>query len=885
LLVATGSPWVAASEPAGSRSVDAPFQGRVAGAMTLAFPAERSILASLPAGARIAYHAETGRVRFLGGRSDRPLATAEGLHSLESGPATTAQLTPASAARVFLRQTGPLFALDGQLGASRDLQVDRVTPADRGRSIVRFQQRWQGVPVLGGQLSVQVSARGDIISAAGELLPAEQAPATEALLSGDAARHQALLTVERDTGIARRHLESSTPRLWIHDPRILGGPGIPLARLTWRVDVSAGRPPVGESHHDDAHPPPARVSEMVFVDAATGAVAESITRLPHGRTRRVCDFRSVRSEEFQCTSPYRRVEGQGASGIAEVDRVYRHMADVYSYFTDQFGRDSLDGQGLPLVATVRYCMPAWCPMRNAFWDWEMEQATFGDGWAAADDLVGHEYTHGVLDHGARLFYHYQSGAINESLADIFGELIDLSNGHGDDRSSQRWLIGEDLLGTGVLRDMQHPPAYGDPDRVRSPYYYSGPGDEGGVHSNSGIANKAATLLADGGSFNGKTVRALGLTKTAAIFYEVMVNGLTSAGDFNDLFDALQQACLDLNGVKGITYADCKSVKDAVVATEMKEQPLGAAPRSAPTCGSRQYPVDAFHDDMEDPSRGAWAPVAFGDSAITWYYPQNTHPHSEWDATWASSGTRNLFGDTPKRISGSAMAMTSGVTLPAAGAYVRFEHGYAFDYGSARYDGGIVEYSVDGGAWTDARSRFTHGGYNGTIASGRGNPLGGRSAYTARSNGYGAARIDFTDLGGRSLRVRFRTGTDDRVAGYGWYVDDVQIYRCASDTDAPTGSVVIDDGAATTPTATVRLGLSASDATTQVVKMRVSNAPDVSSKGKLSGALQLPFRSGLDWSLADTVYGGSATRGDRRVYAQLRDEAGNWSAVFSDQIHW
>lgn len=770
MLVATGSPWAAASDPDSVASAgDAIIsQRRVARVMAVAAPADRAILATLPPAARISYHADTGRVRYLGGRADRPLSSALRLPAMAAtpSPASTASLAPVTAARAFLRHSGPLFGLDGPVAASRDLRIDRVTPADRGRSIVRFQQVHQGVAILGAQLNVQVSARGDIVSAAGELLPAGDAPPTTPLLSGEAARHQALLLVERDTGITRSQLEASTPELWIHDPRILGGPGIPVARLTWRVDVSAGRP--------------GRVSEIVLVDAATGVITERITRLPHGRTRRICDFQNVRREEFVCTSPYRRVEGQGATGIGEVDRVYRYMGHVYQYFQEQFGRDSLDGRGMPLVATVRYCMPTWCPLRNAFWDWEMEQASFGDGWAAADDLVGHEYTHGVLDHGARLFYHYQSGAINESFADIFGEFIDLTNAHGDDRSGQRWLIGEDLRGTGVLRDMQDPRAFGDPDRVRSTAYYTGPGDEGGVHSNSGVANKAATLLVDGGSFNGKNVRALGLSKTAAIFYETMINGLTSAGDFKDLFDALQQSCLDLDGVKGITYADCESVKDAVVATEMNKQPPGAVPSKARTCGRERDPVDIFLDDMEQPELGRWAPESFGGSPITWYYPQNTHPHSDWDATWASSGTRNLFGDTPRRITSSAMAMISGVRLPDDGAYLRFKHGYAFDFsGSARYDGGIVEYSLDGGAWVDARDRFTHGSYDGTIASGRGNPLGGRRGFTAHSYGYGSARVDFRDVGGRSLRVRFRTGTDDRVAGYGWYVDDVRIYRCAS----------------------------------------------------------------------------------------------------------
>ncbi|MDQ3407625.1 MAG: M4 family metallopeptidase [Chloroflexota bacterium] len=776
LLVATSSTWAAASE---QQTATTPHR-RVRSALPAAGPAERTILAALPPAARIAYQAETGQVRYLGGRADRPLFSAAGLRAL-TVPATTVQLTPVDAARAFLRHSGPLFGLDGPLAASRDLQLDRVMSADRGRSIVRFQQHVQGVPVLGGQLNVQVSARGDIVSVAGELLPAEQAPGITPLLTAQAARQEALLLVERETGVRVGELSADAPELWIHDPRILGGPGIPRARLTWGVDVSGGLPATSDGHVTDvhAHPPAPRVSEMVLVDAATGVIAESISRLPHGLTRRICDFQNVPREEFQCLSPYRRVEGQGATGIAEVDRAYRHMGQVYRFYKKQFGRDSLDGQGMPIVATVRYCSPTWCPMRNAFWDWEMEQATFGDGWAAADDLVGHEYNHGVLDHGARLFYHYQSGSINESLSDIFGELIDLTNGTGDDRSAQRWLVGEDLLGTPILRDMQHPPAYGDPDRVRSSLYYTGPGDEGGVHSNSGIPNKAAALLADGGYFNGRTVTALGLTKTAAIFYDVMVNGLTSAGDFADLFDALQQACVDLQGVKDITATDCKSVRKAVLATEMDQQPPGAVPKEAPVCGPDQDPVDAFYDRLEDPESGNWAPGAFGDSRITWYYPQNSHPYSEWDATWASSGVLNLFGDAPKRVSDSAMALSAGVELPPEGAYLRFEHGYAFDYsGSYRYDGGLVEYSVDGGDWLDARTRFTHGGYNGTLFSGRGNPLAGRRAFTARSYGYAAARIDFTDLGGRSLRIRFRTGTDDRVAGYGWYVDDVRIYHCA-----------------------------------------------------------------------------------------------------------
>ena len=93
----------------------------------------------------------------------------------------------------------------------------------------------------------------------------------------------------------------------------------------------------------------------------------------------------------------------------QVNAAYRLMGVVDCFYRDRFGRDGLDDEGSPMVATVRYCSLIQCPLPNAFWEWGPQQATFGNGWASADDLVGHEFTHGVLDHEARLFYTYQSG--------------------------------------------------------------------------------------------------------------------------------------------------------------------------------------------------------------------------------------------------------------------------------------------------------------------------------------------------------------------------------------------------------------------------------------------------------------------------------------------
>src|SRR6185295_8339438 len=106
------------------------------------------------------------------------------------------------------------------------------------------------------------------------------------------------------------------------------------------------------------------------------------------------------------------------------------------------------------------------------------------------------------------------------LSDVFGEVIDQTNGRGNDAANVKWLIGEDILGLGAIRSMKDPTIYGDPDKMTSPLYYRDPFDNGGVHFNSGLNNKAAYLMVEGGTFNGQTITGLGLTKVSKIYYEV-----------------------------------------------------------------------------------------------------------------------------------------------------------------------------------------------------------------------------------------------------------------------------------------------------------------------------------------------------------------------------
>ena len=837
--------------------------------------ADRRILAELPADTTVGVHARTGRVRYLGGSPARPLMRPAALRRVARSTGLTrltseAALTPAVAARAFLSRTGSLF---GVADTGRDLAVKRTERLGVRGSVVRLQQSRRGVPVLGGELVVRLDRRGAVLAAFGEALPTADPVDTRGSVPKATARRVAAAWLARSAGVGTRSVTTTSEGLTILDHRILGGPGSPGPRLVWSIDA---RTPT------DADGLPAR--SQVLVDADTGVVLETIERVAGGLDRRICDFKSRRTKDFRCRAGYARVEGQAATNVGQVNAAYRLMGAVDSFYRDRFGRDGLDDEGSPMVATVRYCSLIQCPLPNAFWEWGPQQATFGNGWASADDLVGHEFTHGVLDHEARLFYAYQSGALNEAFADIFGEFIDLSYPGGKDTAGSRWLFGEDLPG-GAVRDLRTPGRFGNPDRIRSPRYSVGSYDQGGVHINSAIGAKAAVLMTDGGSFNGYSVTALGLTKTALIEYEAMTSLLTSAADYNDLFYALQQACINLVGSSGISYADCKSVRQAVRATEMDRQPVSGGPRVASLCPTGKVTRTTWSADFEDQAATgeAWDARVLHASRNVWYYPQNPNNDSDWDGTWASSGKRNLFGDDPSVVTDSAMAMTTGVTLPA-GARMRFEHGFQFDADSKRrYDGGVVEISVDGGSWRDARSYFVQGGYTGTITRQTRNPLKGRKAFTGRSRGWGSSRLDLSSLAGRTVRFRFRVGTDRSSGSLGWYIDDVRIYRCVSDGEPPTGIITLDEGAEATTEGTVDISIDADGTGSSLSRLLISNSSSASG-GLLRNALEMPFRETVrDWSLESIAWGGSGGRGTRRVFAQVRDRAGNWSAVMRDSI--
>ena len=216
-------------------------------------------------GVRVALHEETGRVGFVGTEPGGPIGRPPGL-------SRTAR--PEAAARAFLSAHGGAFGL----GPSATLRLVDERTAPGRRSSLRFQQLLDGVPVLGGELIVNLDDRRRILSASGETEPASAVDTTPMVPARDAAE-LARQVVARQYGAGAGDLEAGEPALSIYAPALLGGPDHGRPRLVWRVDVTAG-----------ALEP---LRELVLIDAQLGVPALHFNQLAYAKARYVCDRNNV----------------------------------------------------------------------------------------------------------------------------------------------------------------------------------------------------------------------------------------------------------------------------------------------------------------------------------------------------------------------------------------------------------------------------------------------------------------------------------------------------------------------------------------------------------------------------------------------------------------
>ncbi len=222
------------------------------------------------------------------------------------------------------------------------------------------------------------------------------------------------------------------------------------------------------------------------------------------------------------------------------------------YFNTVHNRSSWDGSGGDVDLRVNALFNG--SGNNASFNWGNGQMLLGAGNSSTSytddwntlDVTAHEYAHGVTGTSASLNYAYESGALNESFSDIFGECA-----QSWEEGSTNWLIGDDLS-YGAIRSMSNPNTYNDPDTYLGTHWYSGTNDDGGVHTNSGVQNFWFYLLCQGGSGTNDigssyTVSAIGMTAARTIAYRNLTVYLNFNSDHNAARAGAILAARDLYG--------------------------------------------------------------------------------------------------------------------------------------------------------------------------------------------------------------------------------------------------------------------------------------------------------------------------------------------------
>jgi len=263
---------------------------------------------------------------------------------------------------------------------------------------------------------------------------------------------------------------------------------------------------------------------------------------------------------------------------------------AHTYFSSIHGRNGIDGVGGPTTPDLQsrdgstgmfgsivhyrdkynnafWITPNVCPLPlpDGTFIWLCPALYYGDGDGitfnplVSLDIVGHEWTHGVTEYSTGLIYANESGALNESVSDIFGAMIER---YVDGENSTTWDFGEDIIlsGIGALRYMDTPHLGGQPDHYSERLVTTLEDDNGGVHTNSGIPNNAFYLLSQGGTHtHGGSMTGIGADKAAAIWYAALTSYMTQSTDFAGAQVATLNAS---NALYGTNSAESLAVSNA-----------------------------------------------------------------------------------------------------------------------------------------------------------------------------------------------------------------------------------------------------------------------------------------------------------------------------------
>ena len=408
-----------------------------------------------------------------------------------------------------------------------------------GGSVVSIEQRFNGIPVLGGSMTAELDGEGNIVTLIGSPLNLENVTTTPAI-SGQTAFNSALV----DLGVSGAALEE-VQLIIINLEKLTGKVADDITQLAYKVTLSHGNDP-GTS--------------IYFVDAQTAGVIYSYNNLhtavePHIYTV---------GNDF--TLPGTLLKSPGYedplfSSNADAVLLAQHLDEVTTYFSLAHNLDDLGSAGnTTLEASVDYGAIG---ANLAFWTGG--QIGFSTGYVGLD-LAAHEYTHAIIDNRTELIYAEQPGALNESLSDVFAALIDDAD----------WTIGEGLPG-GILRSLENPKLYGQPDYISD--FVETSSDNGGVHDNSGILNKAAYLIANGGTHRQVVVAGIGREKLGKLCYSALASLLptTNFVEFRWMMEAAARKLYGETSQELITVKTAFAAVGIGVPLEMMSPPPDTLP--------------------------------------------------------------------------------------------------------------------------------------------------------------------------------------------------------------------------------------------------------------------------------------------------------------------
>lgn len=545
LLAARGEQWgvePARMEQDDSFAVDA---GMVVGAGALR-----------PKSLQVAQSAALGRFP----RVDSVVTAADGVPTFVTGDlGFLPKGEPKAAAQAFLGEAAAVF----RMHPATDLEPLRVKSDDRGQVHVKFQQYLHELPVIGGELSVHADGvSGRVTAVTGRFIAGEEL-ASEPEVDGEAAISKAI------AGLADDAVSGDAPDLVyvVTDE---------AATLAWMAEVT---------YTSDQGPE----RDLVFADARTGEIVTRHPQIHRALVRRVYTAKNTEA------LPGTEIANPGSSTDLSAKDAFNYSGTTYNFYKDRFGRDSFNGAGATIHSTVHFGQA----YDNAFWDGQ--RMVYGDGSGqyfsslARDlDIVAHELTHAVTQYEANLVYQNESGALNEAFSDIMAASLQ-AHVAGGVVSDATWKLAEASWTPGTPNDAMRYMADPIADGQSYDYYptrYTGSGDNGGVHLNSGIANLAFKLLVTGGTHpRGKTttnVTGIGITKASKIFYDALATYLSSNSNFQAARNATAQAA---TAIHGAASAEVAAVHAAWTAVGVPGDPGGGTnpnPNPGGSCSGTQY---------------------------------------------------------------------------------------------------------------------------------------------------------------------------------------------------------------------------------------------------------------------------------------------------------